>query len=108
LFDELQSQGSVDAAPKSKALWSITVADDDWQHRFTFLRLQPSLIWTDEPMTVDPLPTDEASESALDRPQPAPKAKHFASEHPNQDFDYLDGLIEMLQKPDERESGSST
>jgi len=119
LFDELQSHGLVDATPEGKAVWSANVADDDWQHRFTFLRLQPSLIWADEPrpkcfsgtvapLTVDSLPTDEDSGSALDRPHSAPEEKHLASEHPNQDCDYLDGLMAMLQVPGERESGSST
>ncbi|MGE8384865.1 MAG: MobH family relaxase, partial [Pseudomonas putida] len=77
LFDELQSHGLVDATPEGKAVWSATVAEDGWQHRFTFLRLQPSLIWADalrpdcfngtvEPMTDAFLPISETSESASD------------------------------------------
>jgi integrating conjugative element relaxase (TIGR03760 family) len=118
LFDELQSHGLVDATPEGKAVWSATVSDDDWQHRFTFLRLQPSLIWADAPRpgcfkgTVEPmmeytLPAGETCESALDRPQPTPEKKQPASEHQNQDFDYLDDLMDMFQEPSEVEIGPS-
>lgn len=48
LFDELQSHGLVEATPEGKAVWNGIVTDGDWQHRFTFLRLQPTLIWADE------------------------------------------------------------
>lgn len=119
LFDELQSHGLVDATPEGKAVWNATVADDDWQHRFTFLRLQPSLIWADEPRpdcfkgTVEPmmehsLPTGETCESALDLPQPTPEGKQPVPKHPNQDFDYLDDLMDMLQEPNGVETGPST
>ncbi|MDP9663461.1 UNVERIFIED_ORG: integrating conjugative element relaxase (TIGR03760 family) [Pseudomonas cremoricolorata] len=114
LFDELQSHGLVDSTPEGKAVWSATVTEEDWQHRFTFLRLQPSLIWADEPrpdcfegtvepMMEHPLPAGETCESALDRPQPTPEKKQPVSEHQNQDFDYLDDLMDMLQEPSEVE-----
>ncbi len=48
LFDELQSHGLVEATAANKAIWSATVTDGDWQQRFSFLRLQPALIWADE------------------------------------------------------------
>ncbi|KGK25402.1 MobH family relaxase [Pseudomonas plecoglossicida] len=119
LFDELQSHGLVDATPEGKAVWSATVAEDDWQHRFTFLRLQPSLIWADEPrpdcfkgtvepMMEHPLPADETCESALDRPQPTPEEELPEPEHPNQNFEYLDDLMDMLQEPSEVDTGPST
>ncbi|SNS89089.1 MULTISPECIES: MobH family relaxase [unclassified Pseudomonas] len=119
LFDELQSHGLVDATPEGKAVWSATVTDEDWQHRFTFLRLQPSLIWADEPrpecfsgavepMMDHPLPTGEASESAPDRPQTTPEEKKPAPVPLNQDFDYLEDLMDMLQEPGELEDGPST
>ncbi|MFV3314218.1 MobH family relaxase [Pseudomonas sp. NY15374] len=109
MFDELQSHGLVDATPEGKAVWSANVTEDDWQHRFTFLRMQPSLIWADEPRpdcfkgTVEPmmehsLPTGETCESALDLPEPTPEGKQPVPEHPNQDFDYLDDLMDMLQE----------
>jgi len=118
LFDELQSHGLVDATPEGKAVWNAAVTDGDWQHRFTFLRLQPSLIWADEPrpdcfkgtvepMVEHPLPAGETCESALDRPQPTPEEEQPEPEHPNQDFDYLHDLMDMLQGPDSIEKGSS-
>ena len=118
LFDELQSHGLVDATPEGKAVWNATVADDDWQHRFTFLRLQPSLIWaneprpdyfsgTVEPMMDGPLPTSETNESAPDQPPATPEAKQAGAVLQNQEFDYLDDLMDMLQVQGERESGSA-
>ncbi|WP_445674104.1 MobH family relaxase [Pseudomonas ceruminis] len=118
LFDELQSHGLVDATPEGKAVWSATVAEDDWQHRFTFLRLQPSLIWaneprpdyfsgTVEPMMDGPLSTSETNESAPDQPSATPEAKQPGAVLQNQEFDYLDDLMDMLQVPGERESGSA-
>ncbi|HDS1733404.1 MobH family relaxase [Pseudomonas sp. BP8] len=110
LFDELQSHGLVDTTPEGKAVWSATVVDGGWQHRFTFLRLQPSLIWGDEPRpeifvgtvepTMDsPAPASETSESPPDLTQPAPDEKQPDLNHLIQDFDYLDDLMDMLQEP---------
>lgn len=119
LFDELQSHGLVDATPEGKAVWSANVTDDDWQHRFTFLRLQPSLIWADEPRpqcfsgTVEPmmyqsLPTSEPSESSTDAPQTAADEKRPTTAHLDEDFHYLDDLLDMLEEPGQLETESST
>ncbi|MES3707348.1 MobH family relaxase [Pseudomonas putida] len=119
LFDELQSHGLADATPEGKAVWNAAVTDGDWQHRFTFLRLRPGLIWADEPrpdcfsgtvemMVEHPLPSSETSESAVDRPQPIPDGVQASQEHQNQDFGYLDDLMDMLQEPDEIENVTST
>ncbi|WP_409265121.1 MobH family relaxase [Pseudomonas sp. KCJK8521] len=118
LFDELQSHGLVEATPESKAVWNATVTDGDWQHRFTFLRLQPSLIWanesrpdcfsgTVEPMMDSALPTDDVRESALAGPQIAAveQQQQPASVPLNQEFDYLDDLMDMLQEPAEFQAG---
>lgn len=118
LFDELQSHGLVEATPEGKAVWSATVADGGWQHRFTFLRLQPSLIWagesrpdcfsgTVEPMMDDSLRTNETNESAPNRPKATSEEKQQAPEQLSQDFDYLDDLMDMLQVPAELETGSN-
>lgn len=118
LFDELQSHGLVDATAEGKAVWIAAVTDGDWQHRFTFMRLRPSLIWAElprpacfngtvEPMIEYPMPAVETCESALDQPQPTPEEKQFVPEHTNQDFDYLDDLMDMLQEPSEVETGLS-
>jgi integrating conjugative element relaxase (TIGR03760 family) len=119
LFDELQSHGLVDATPEGKAVWSATVADDNWQHRFTFLRLQPSLIWADEPrpecfsgtvepMIDHPLPTSEPSESSTDGPQIAADEKRPTTAHLDEDFHYLGDLMDMLEEPGQLETESST
>lgn len=116
LFDELQSHGLVDATPEGKAVWSATVTEDDWQHRFTFLRLQPSLIWADEyrpnyfsgtvePMMDPALPTDDARESVLAGPQITAVEQPLAAVTPNQEFAYLDDLMDMLQEPAELQAG---
>lgn len=119
LFDELQSHGLVEATPEGKAVWSTTVTDGDWQHRFTFLRLQPSLVWADElrpdffsgtvePTIDNPPPNRELYESAPAIPPATPDKKQAGPLSSNQDFDYLDDLMEMLQTPGEREAGPDT
>lgn len=119
LFDELQSHGLVEATLEGKAVWNATVTDGDWQHRFTFLRLQPSLIWagesrpdcfsgTIEPMTVAPLPTSETSESSTSGPQTAADKTRQAAAPQSLDFDYLDDLMDMLEEPRQPETKSST
>ncbi|WP_425930341.1 MobH family relaxase [Pseudomonas sp. NyZ201] len=112
LFDELQSHGLVEATPEGKAIWNAAVTDGDWQHRFTFIRLQPSLIWanesrpdcfsgTVEPMMDSALPTDDVRESALAGPQIAAVKQTLAAVPLNQEFDYLDDLMGMLEDPAE-------
>lgn len=111
LFDELQSHGLVEATPESKAVWNATVTDGDWQHRFTFLRLQPSLIWADEHRpeyfsgTVEPIMdpplTGETRKSALAGPQIAAVEQQTAAVTLSQEFDYVVDLMDMLQEPAE-------
>ncbi|MEW5620703.1 MobH family relaxase [Pseudomonas putida] len=119
LFDELQSHGLVDGTPEGKAVWSATITDDDWQHRFTFLRLQPSLIWADEPrprcfrgtvepMMDHPLPNSEPSESSTDAPQTSADEERPTAAHFGEDFPYLDDLVDMLEDPGQLEAESST
>ncbi len=119
LFDELQSHGLVDATPEGKAVWNATVADDGWEHRFTFLRLQPSLVWANEPRpayfggTVDPtmddhVPTSGTSQPTPNWPESGQEEKHPDVNHPTQDCDYLEDLMDMLQEPGELKSESNT
>jgi integrating conjugative element relaxase (TIGR03760 family) len=115
MFDELQSHGLIDATPEGKAIWNATVANEGWQHRFTFLRLQPSLIWADEArpqcfvgsvelVTDQTALPNEARESAPDQQQTGPEIEMPASLSPNQDFDYLDDLMDMLHETDDNEN----
>lgn len=119
LFDELQSHGLVEATPEGKAVWNATVTDDGWQHRFTFLRLQPSLIWanesrpdcfsgTVEPMMDHPLPTSEPSKSSTDGPLTAANDKRATTALLDEDFNYLDDLMDMVEEPRQLETESST
>lgn len=48
VFDELQSHGLVESTPEGKAIWTALVAQGEWRQTFTFLRLQPTLIWGNE------------------------------------------------------------
>ncbi|MFP5425001.1 MAG: MobH family relaxase [Gammaproteobacteria bacterium] len=115
LFDELQSHGLVEATTEGKAVWNATVTDGDWQHRFTFLRLQPTLIWADElrpeyfsgtvEATMDPPLTGESGASALCRQQIAAVEQQPTTVPLTQDFDYLDDLVDMLQGPAELQTG---
>ena len=115
LFDELQSHGLVEATPEGKAVWSATVTDSDWQHRFTLLRLKPSLIWAEElrpesfggtvEPTIDPPLTGEAGESALAGPRIAVAEKQPTDMPLSQEFDYLDDLMGMLKEPAELQAG---
>lgn len=45
LFDELQSHGLVEPTPEGKAIWTASVEMENWRQTFTFLRVQPALIW---------------------------------------------------------------
>lgn len=115
MFDELQSHGLVDATPEGKAIWNAAVANEGWQHRFTFLRLQPRLIWADEVrpqcfvgsvelVTDQTALRNEAKESAPDQQQTESEIETPASLSPNQDFDYLDDLMDMLHETDDNEN----
>ncbi|KOG03584.1 MobH family relaxase [Pseudomonas syringae] len=123
LFDELQSHGLIDANGEGKAVWRAAVVDGDWHQQFTFLRLQPSLIWGDETRppeflgavgsVLDTKP-DQTQPPALNAPNcPAPPAPCQPSTHNPQsseppgiyppdadDSDYLGPLLELFETPD--------
>jgi len=117
VFDELQSHGLVESTPEGKAIWTALVIQGNWQQSFTFLRLQPALIWGNEDrpeafsgtvsiaahehLTDAPVPTS-APEAVITRsgqsqPQPDPMAL--------EDTDYLGTLLNMfeLEEPEARD-----
>ena len=122
VFDELQSHGLVESTPEGKAIWTALVAQGNWQQSFTFLRLQPALIWGNEDrpeafsgtvnVAVDDHPTDAPVSP------PAPKAVDTKStQNPSQpdpmaleDADYLGTLLDMfdLAEPQAREGTSES
>jgi hypothetical protein len=108
VFDELQSHGLVESTPEGKAIWTALVAQDNWRQNFTFLRLQPALIWGNEDrpeafsgtvsVAVDDLPTDApvspppkavSTRSTQSQSQPDPMTKD--------DADYLGSLLDMFE-----------
>ncbi|WP_223531804.1 MobH family relaxase [Pseudomonas sp. GL-RE-20] len=109
VFDELQSHGLVESTPEGKAIWTALVAQGDWQQSFTFLRLQPSLIWGNEDRpeafsgTVS-VAADGHSNDASASP-PAPKTVSTGSRQSSsptdpmamEDADYLGTLLDMFE-----------
>jgi len=122
VFDELQSHGLVESTPEGKAIWTALVGQGDWQQSFTFLRLQPALIWGSEDrpeafsgtvsMAVDDHPADAPASA------PAPKAGGTGSPQSQsqsdpmamEDADYLGTLLDMfeLEKPVASDASSAS
>ncbi|WP_413790897.1 MULTISPECIES: MobH family relaxase [unclassified Pseudomonas] len=109
VFDELQSHGLVESTPAGKAIWTALVAQGNWQQTFTFLRIQPALIWGSEDRpeafsgTVSAAFDDNQSNAPVS--PPAPKAVNTKStQNPSQpdpmtkeDADYLGKLLDMFE-----------
>lgn len=120
VFDELQSHGLVESSPDGKAIWTALVVHGNWQQSFTFLRLQPALIWgsEDRPEAFSGTVSVAADDHSNDAPvsPPAPKAASPGSPHshpqPNsiamEDADYLGTLLDMfeLAEPEARDAPS--
>ncbi|KAA8554097.1 MULTISPECIES: MobH family relaxase [Pseudomonas] len=109
VFDELQSHGLVESTPEGKAIWTALVAKGDWQQTFTFLRLQPALIWGSEnrPEAFSGTVSIAIDDHPADAPvsPPAPKTVSTGSgQSPSQpdtmateDADYLGTLLDMFE-----------
>ena len=109
VFDELQSHGLVESTSEGKAIWTALVAQGNWQQSFTFLRLQPALIWGNEDRpevfsgTVSVAADDHSTDASAS--PPAPKAASTRStQRPSQpdpltmeDADYLGTLLDMFE-----------
>lgn len=112
VFDELQSHGLVESTPDGKAIWTALIAQGNWQQSFTFLRIQPTLIWgsEDSPEAFSGTVSIALDDHPTDVPAPAlaPKAGGTGS-HQNQsledpmameDADYLGTLLDMFELAD--------
>ncbi|TNF83505.1 relaxase [Pseudomonas sp. ICMP22404] len=109
VFDELQSHGLVESTPEGKAIWTAEVTQGDWQQSFTFLRLQPALIWGNEERpesfngTVSVAVDDHPSDAPVS--PPAPKTVSTRSRQGQsqpdpmtiEDADYLGALLDMFE-----------
>ena len=119
VFDELQSHRLAESTPEGKAIWTALVAQGDWQQTFTFLRIQPALIWGNEDRPkafsgtvsivvedhpadapVSPPPNAVSTISTQSTSQPDPLAM--------EDADYLGTLLDMfeLEKPEASDAPS--
>ncbi|CAH0156463.1 MobH family relaxase [Pseudomonas brassicacearum] len=109
VFDELQSHGLVESTSEGKAIWTALVTQGNWQQSFTFLRLQPALIWGSEirPETFSGtvgVIADDHSNDASTSP-PAPKIVSTGSRQSSsprdpmamEDTDYLGTLLDMFE-----------
>ncbi|PMY64890.1 MULTISPECIES: MobH family relaxase [Pseudomonas] len=112
VFDELQSHGLVESTPEGKAIWTALVTQGNWQQSFTFLRLQPALIWGSENRpeafsgTVNVVLDDHQTDASA-----SPSKTVFAESRQSQsqpdpmvmeDADYLSALLDMfeLERPE--------
>ncbi|MGF6629483.1 integrating conjugative element relaxase (TIGR03760 family) [Pseudomonas frederiksbergensis] len=121
VFDELQSHGLVESTPEGKAIWTALVAQGDWQQSFTFLRLQPALIWGSEnrPAAFRGTVSVAFDDHPTDAPvaPPAPKAANTESRQSKsqrdamamEDADYLGTLLDMfeLEEPEASDAPSA-
>lgn len=112
VFDELQSHGLVESTSEGKAIWTALVAQGNWQQSFTFLRLQPALIWgnEDRPETfsgtvsvaVDDHPTDAPASPAAPETVSAGSRQSPSQPEPMtmENADYLGTLLDMFEMAD--------
>lgn len=109
MFDELQSHGLVESTPEGKAIWTALVAQGNWQQTFTFLRIQPALIWgsEDRPEAFSGTVNVEVGDHSTDAQVPLPPSKTGETGlHQNQslkdpmaieDADHLGTLLDMFE-----------
>ncbi|WP_339492656.1 MobH family relaxase [Pseudomonas rhizophila] len=109
VFDELQSHGLVESTPEGKAIWTALVAQGNWQQSFTFLRLQPALIWGNEDRpeafsgTVSIAAHEHSADSPIPTPAPETVSAGSAQSQPQpgpmvlEDVDYLGTLLDMFE-----------
>ncbi len=121
VFDELQSHGLVESTPEGKAIWTALVEQGNWQQSFTFLRIQPALIWgsEDRPETFSGTVSITVGDHSTDaRVTPlAPNAGQAGSRQISsltdtvaiEDADYLGTLLDMFEmgEPEVRDAPSA-
>ncbi|MBD8235998.1 MobH family relaxase [Pseudomonas fluorescens] len=119
VFDELQSHGLVESTPEGKAIWTALVAQGNWQQSFTFLRLQPALIWGNEDRpeafsgTVSVAAGDHPTDASVSPPPKAVSTRSTQSPlQPDpiamEDADYLGALLDMFELEEPQVSDASS
>ncbi|PYY72587.1 relaxase [Pseudomonas jessenii] len=122
VFDELQSHGLVESTPEGKAIWTALVTLGNWKQSFTFLRLQPALIWgsEDRPEAFSGTVSIAADDHSTDAPVPPPAPETVSTrsrQNPSQpdpmaleDADYLGTLLNMfeLEEPEASDAPSES
>ncbi|MCK3864753.1 MobH family relaxase [Pseudomonas sp. B329] len=118
VFDELQSHGLVESTPEGKAIWTALVVQGNWQQSFTFLRLQPALIWGNEDRpeafsgTVSIAAHDHSTDTQIPTPVPEAASAGSAQSQPQpdtmvlEDVDYLGTLLDMFELIDPETSNA--
>ncbi|MFJ2363841.1 MobH family relaxase, partial [Pseudomonas sp. NPDC087697] len=109
VFDELQSHRLVESTPEGKAIWTALIAQGNWQQSFTFLRLQPALIWGNEDRpkafsgTVSVAVDDHSTDASASPPPPKAVSTGSTPKPPQpeplamEDADYLGTLLGMFE-----------
>lgn len=118
VFDELQSHGLVESTAEGKAIWTALVTQGNWQQSFTFLRLQPALIWGNEDRpeafsgTVN-VATDDHQPDGSPSPSPPTAVSTRSTRSQSQpdslvmeDDDYLGTLLDMFEITEPKTSRS--
>ena len=118
VFDELQSHGLVEPTPEGKAIWTALVTLGNWQQTFTFLRLQPALIWgsEDRPETFSGTVSIAADNHSTDTQVSPPTPETISTRsrpsksHPDpmalEDADYLGTLLDMFELEEPKASNA--
>ena len=120
VFDELQSHGLVESTPEGKAIWTARVTQGDWHQSFTFLRLQPALIWGNEDRpdafsgTVNIAADGHSNDVSAS--SPVPKTVSTGSRHSSspsdpmtkEDDDYLGMLLDTFDLEESEVSDGSS
>lgn len=118
VFDELQSHGLVESTPDGKAIWTALVTLGNWQQTFTFLRLQPALIWgsEDRPETFSGTVSIAADNHSTDTQVSPPTPETISTRsrpsksHPDpmalEEADYLGTLLDMFELEEPKASNA--
>lgn len=119
VFDELQSHGLVESTPEGKAIWTAQVTQGDWKQTFTFLRLQPALIWGNEERpeafsgTVSVAVNDHQTDAPASPAEPetvtgSRQGPSLIDSMAMEDADYLGSLLDMFEQEESEASEASS